>query len=93
MRFLLILVGIVALLFLGAWALGIVDLRQTQTARVPEVKVEGGQAPKFDVDVAKVEMGTETRTVDVPKVETEKKHIEVPVVRVAKPANGQDASE
>lgn len=93
MRFLLILVGIVALLFLGAWALGIVDLRQTQTARVPEVKLEGGQAPKFDVDVGKVEIGTETRTVEVPKVETEKKHIEVPVVRVDKPADSQDAAQ
>lgn len=93
MRFLLILVGIFALLFLGAWALGLVDLRQTQTARIPEVKLEGGQAPAFNVGVAKVEMDTESRTVDVPKVETEKKRIEVPVVRVAKPANSQDSAE
>lgn len=45
MRFLLGLVGVVALLFLGAWALGLVTLNQTQVARAPDVKVEGGQAP------------------------------------------------
>lgn len=89
MRFLLILVGLFALLFLGAWALGLVDLRQTQIARAPEVKVEGGQAPGFAVNVATVELGTENRSVEVPTVGTTKKQVAVPVIRVEKPANDQ----
>ena len=72
MRFLLGLVGVAALLFLGAWALGLVTLNQTQVARAPEVKVEGGQAPGFAVNVATVDLGTENKTVAVPTVRVTK---------------------
>lgn len=72
MRFLLGLVGVAALLFLGAWALGLVTLNQTQVARAPEVKVEGGQAPGFAVNVATVELGTDNKTVAVPTVHVTK---------------------
>ncbi len=79
MRFLFALVGIAALLFLGAWALGLVTLDQTRVAEAPAVRVEGGQAPAFSVNVAKVELGTENKTVAVP------------TVRVTKPAPAPDA--
>lgn len=72
MRFLFALVGIAALLFLGAWALGFVTLDQTKVARAPEVKVEGGQAPSFSVNVATVEFGSENKTVAVPTVRVTK---------------------
>ena len=72
MRFLLGLVGFAALLFLGAWALGLVTLNQTQVARAPAVKLEGGQAPAFDVNVATVEIGSENKTVAVPTVHVTK---------------------
>lgn len=90
MRFLLGLVGIAALLFLGAWALGLVTLNQTQVARAPEVKLEGGQAPGFAVNVATVEVGTENETVAVPTVRTENRTVAVPTVRINKPAEAKD---
>ena len=42
---------------------------RTREGELPEVDVRGGQLPKFDIDPAKVEIGTDTHTVVVPKVE------------------------
>jgi len=92
MRFLFALVGIAALLFLGAWALGLVTLNQTQVARAPEVKVEGGQAPAFAVNVATVEIGAENKTVAVPTVRTENRTVAVPTVRINKPTERNEAA-
>ncbi|GGX70053.1 hypothetical protein GCM10011309_20110 [Litorimonas cladophorae] len=68
---------------IAAAALYLVDVDQTQEARLPDVdvKVAEGQLPKFDVDVATVEMGTKDVEVEVPTVgvETETKTIEIEV--------------
>lgn len=70
MRALLVLLGVAALVLLAAMALGFVRFDQTQTAQLP--RLEGGQAPKFEADVAKVNVGTEQKTVDVPRVSVER---------------------
>lgn len=83
------LLVVVLVIFGIAWAFGFVNLRQTRDAQLPAVHVEGGQAPKFDADVAKVKVGTKDTSVDVPKVEvgTTERKIEVPTVDVDKPKN------
>jgi hypothetical protein len=60
-------------LVVAAFALGLVNIDQTQTAKLPDVKVEtsGGQAPAFDVDTATVDVGTKETTVEVPTVDVE----------------------
>lgn len=69
---------IVALLFLtGFWR-----VNTSGELKAPEVSVKGGEVPKVDVDSKKIVVGTKSTTVDVPKVETEKKSIDVPVVGV-----------
>ena len=68
-----------------AVAFGFLRVRQTQTAKLPEVSVQGGQAPKFDVDAAKVDVGTKETSIPVPKVETKQEAITVPTVSVDKP--------
>lgn len=70
MRGLLVLIGIVALVFLAALLTGFVKFDQTRTAQLP--RLEGGQAPKFEADVAKVKVGTEQKTVEVPNIKVEK---------------------
>lgn len=70
MRALLVIVGVAALLLLAAMMLGFVRFDQTQSAQLP--RIEGGQAPKFDADVAKVRVGTENKTVEVPDIDVEK---------------------
>ncbi|MEH3037603.1 MAG: hypothetical protein PGN23_14120 [Sphingomonas adhaesiva] len=70
MRTLLVLIGIVALVVLAAMMLGFVRFDQTQTAQLP--RLEGGQAPKFQADVAKVSVGTQNKTVEVPAISVDK---------------------
>lgn len=67
---LLVIVGLVV----AAFALGLVNIDQVQDAKLPDVKVEtsGGQAPTFDVDTAKIDVGTKTETIEVPTVNVEK---------------------
>jgi hypothetical protein len=82
----LVALVLVALLVVAAFAFGLIKIDQTQDARLPDVKVSttGGQAPKFDVDTAKVDVGTKTEDVSLPKVkvDTEKTAIKVPTVDV-----------
>jgi len=70
MRTLLALLGVAALVVLGLMMTGYLKIGQTQTAQLP--RLEGGQAPKFEASVAKVEVGTENKTVEVPKVDVQK---------------------
>jgi hypothetical protein len=40
-----------------------------EEGKMPDVDVSGGEAPKVDVDPARVEMGTDTHTVVTPTVD------------------------
>ncbi len=64
----------VVVLVVAAFAFGFINIDQTKTAKLPDVKVEtsGGQAPAFDVNTAKVDVGTEKKTIEVPTVSMEK---------------------
>ena len=70
MRALLVLAGIAALVILAGMVTGFISVDQTQTAQLP--RLEGGQAPEFKADVGRIGVGTETRTVEVPKIELQK---------------------
>ena len=47
------------------------DVEQTEEGDLPDVDVEGGQVPEYDVDAADVEVGTDTAVVEVPDVDIE----------------------
>jgi hypothetical protein len=82
-----IVVAIVAILaIIAAFAFGLIDVKQTRDAQLPDVSVRGGQAPAYDVDTAKVDVGSKTADVTVPKVDvgTKKEPIKVPTVDVQK---------
>lgn len=70
MRALLVLVGIVALVILAGMATGFINIDQTQTAQLP--RLEGGKAPEFKADVGSIDLGTENRTIAVPRIEVQK---------------------
>ncbi len=91
MRALLILVGLAALAIVGAWSIGLISIDQSKLAQAPQLKLEGGQAPEFTVNMAKIEIGTENKTIEVPSVGTTTRTIAVPTMTVEKPANAQDA--
>lgn len=82
-----IIVAIIAVLaIIAAFAFGLIDINQTKEMKAPDVSVSGGQAPAFDVDTAKVNVGTKTTDVSVPKVDigTTKEAVKVPTISVDK---------
>ncbi|RED13267.1 hypothetical protein [Pontivivens insulae] len=46
-----------------------IDVEQTQQAELPEISVEGGQAPEFSATTGDVEVGSEQVTLNVPTVD------------------------
>jgi hypothetical protein len=94
MRALLILVGLAALALVGAMSLGLITVKQTKTATLPEISFNGGSTPAFKADVANVSVGMENTTVAVPTVEMKQQTISVPSVKVTKPegAPGNDSA-
>ena len=60
-------------LVLTAATLGLAacDVDQTEEAELPDVDVEGGNMPEFDVETADVDVGSEEVTVDVPTVDVD----------------------
>ena len=51
-----------------ALAAGACTAKVEEEGKMPDVDVRGGEAPKVDVDPARVEMGTDTHTVVTPTV-------------------------
>ena len=47
------------------------DVDQTEEGSLPDVDVEGGQVPEYDVDAADVDVGTDTTTVITPNVDVQ----------------------
>ena len=83
MRAVVTILAIVVVIAIIAVATGFVNLHGSP-GELPKVKVEGGQAPAVKADVGSVDVGTKNSNIDVPKVETVKKKIEVPTVAVHK---------
>lgn len=96
MRNLLLILIIVVLALIALIATGLVDIRQTGSAELPEVSVsengvaaKGGRQPTFDVETGSVSVGSETRAVTVPKLEVEPapgREAEAPVETTEQPA-------
>lgn len=72
MRAILVLLGVAALIVAALMTFRFIAIPQTQSGAMPTVKVEGGRAPKFDVEVGKVDVSTVNRTVEVPAIEVER---------------------
>jgi hypothetical protein len=82
MRILLTILLIAVVLLIGAFAFNLISIDQTRSGKLPSVELKSGQAPAFDVSAGRINVGSKTTTVDVPKVDTARKTIEVPTVNV-----------
>gem|GEM_PF-911007 len=71
MRFLLALVGLAAIVLIILLATGMLRLNGT-AGTLPTVKLEGGAAPAVTANMATVSVGTENKTIEVPKVSVNK---------------------
>ncbi|WP_375194832.1 hypothetical protein [Sphingobium sp.] len=72
MRFIGGLLLIILLLLGVGVATGFIDLQKTQEGRLPEIAVKGGTLPKYEANVARVEVGKRKETVEVPTVDVKK---------------------
>ncbi|SEI62419.1 hypothetical protein SAMN05518849_101324 [Sphingobium sp. AP50] len=72
MRFIGGLLIIVLIVLAGGIATGFIDLQKTQDGRLPEIAVKEGALPKYEANVAKVEVGSRNETVAVPTVDVKK---------------------
>ncbi len=52
-----------------AFSLAACTAEQTEEGDLPDVDVQGGQLPEYDVDAADVDVGTDTTTVTVPDID------------------------
>lgn len=92
----LIAIVIIVALVVAAFAFGLINVDQVREAKVPDIKVEtsGGQAPAFDIDTAKINVGETETAVDVPTVDvgTKKETVTLPTISVdrADDANARD---
>ena len=50
-------------------ALASCDVDKTEEGSLPEVEVQGGNMPEYDVDGPDIDVGTETKEVEVPTVD------------------------
>lgn len=82
----ILVAAIIVVAVIAAFAFGLINVNQTKETKLPEVAVQGGQAPAFDVDTAKVNVGSRETSVEVPTVEvgTSKTDVELPTVDVQK---------
>lgn len=67
--------AIALLVFAGvfaAWAAGLFTVQTDGAVKAPTVSIEGGALPNVEVEAANVEVGTTTKTVEVPTVEVTK---------------------
>lgn len=59
--------GLFAMMF--AIGMAACDVDKTEDGEAPDVDVQGGEMPEYDVDAADVNVGTDTQTVVVPDVD------------------------
>lgn len=78
--------AVIAAVVVAVVAFYMIDVDQTQEAKLPDVNVdvEGGQLPSYDVQTGSVDVGTEKKTIKVPEVDVNmvEKEITVPSIDV-----------
>ncbi|HEY0628658.1 MAG TPA: hypothetical protein VGD23_04955 [Sphingomicrobium sp.] len=93
---LILIVAVVALI--AAVATGLINVSQTQEARVPKleagdgaIQAQGGQPPAFEVQTGSVGVGSREANVAVPKVEVKRDQatVKLPSVEVRRAGDGQ----
>lgn len=99
MRAILLILILAIVAAIAAIATGLVNVSQTQEAKVPTleagngaIRAESGQAPRFDVETGSVGLGTREANVAVPKVEVKRDQatVAVPTVEVRPPAEDRE---
>jgi hypothetical protein len=68
------------------------DVDRTREGEAPNIDIDPGRLPEYDVDTPEVEVGTERREVEVPDIDvnSERREIEVPDIDVRMPSEDNE---
>jgi hypothetical protein len=92
----LLAILVIVALVVAAFAFGLINIDQVREAKAPDVKLEtsGGQAPAFDIQTAKIDIGKKAETVKVPTVDVGSKDavVTMPTISVER-ANDPNAKD
>lgn len=95
LRILLVIAVLIGLAVLAQMA-GLISVNTSGMLRAPSVavNVSGGEAPKVQVETAKVKVGVTERTVEVPNVDVgmRNRSVELPTIAVDKAPKDGDAT-
>jgi hypothetical protein len=80
MRFILVLLGLIALAVVVLLGTGMLRIEQQQGASLPTIS--GGQLPKFDAQTGEVGIGSTNKSVEVPTVEMKDATVTLPTIDV-----------
>ena len=87
----LIAIIVLVALVVAAFAFGFVNIDQVREGKAPTVKLEtsGGQAPVFDVETAKINVGSKQETVETPTLDigSKKSTVDVPTISIERTDN------
>ena len=79
MRAVIFIIILAILVLIAAIATGFLDINQIRGAKAPQVSTTGtgvtatgGQTPAFEVETGSVKVGTQQKTVRVPKLQVQK---------------------
>ena len=98
MRAIMLILIVVVVALIGAFATGYININQTRGAEAPSVEASngairatGGQSPAFEVQTGSVGVGTREANVSVPEVQVKRgqQSVNVPVVEVRSPEEAQ----
>ncbi len=70
-----------------------IDIEQTEEGSLPEVSVDGGNMPEFDVKTGSVEVEKKTVKVPVPDVKIVEKEVTVPSLTIRLPSENDGAEQ
>lgn len=87
------ILGVIAAAAVVGFGIYMIDIDQTEEARLPDVdvSVEGGNLPEFDAEVGSIEVGSTEETVTVPDVEitTQEATVTVPTLDINAPEDNE----
>lgn len=82
---------VVMLVVIAALAGGyFIDIDQTREGALPNVSVDGGNMPEFDVKTGSVEVEKKTVKIPVPEVKIVEKEVTVPSLSIKLPAENEN---
>lgn len=86
---------VLALVMLAVLAWMMVDVRLVRRGQLPTVEIHAGMAPKFEIELGRINVGSDTKTVDLPTVDLDvdlptlggDQQVTVPTVTLDRPAD------